>query len=364
MKKIFAIITIVLLFSKLTLAQVSIQPVLPSVGIVQKNQLWNIVILNNTNTSYTVKLNLVLSDRVTAQDVMTASTGYFVLASGAKQLSAETLMPIQYNYIGSNVDGKIQGLLPVGNYNVCYSLIIQDAKQSLLSEECMYFDVEALSPPMLIFPNDSSVLKESPSQFSWTPPTPQQMFTNLQYEVIIANINDGQKANEAIQENLPFYINPNCITNSMNYASSANGFEKNKWYAWQVVARDNQNYVGKSEVWVFKITSDQVQKIINESPYIKVTTYPQAISTVHQGVLKVEYYHPLSDGVIQIRVIDDNSRNGKYLFTTKLDVKAGQNFLQYDLSKKIKLNEQTIYRVEIENLATEKFVLKFKAKKY
>ncbi|MBK7883778.1 MAG: hypothetical protein IPJ81_08250 [Chitinophagaceae bacterium] len=70
------------------MAQVILQPNIPVVGLIQKNQLWNILVVNSTNSQFDYcRLEMVLSDRATGQEVLTASTGQFTLPPGAKQLN-------------------------------------------------------------------------------------------------------------------------------------------------------------------------------------------------------------------------------------------------------------------------------------
>jgi hypothetical protein len=364
MKKLIACMVATLLLQQFVAAQITIQPNLPTVGMVQKSQLWNVLIVNGSNSRFTCKLTLLLTDRATGQEIMSASTGLFVVSNGTKQLNADVLNPIVYNFFNSNTDNRIQNLLPVGNYNACYAVIIEDVKITTVAEECVSFDVEPLSPPMLVFPADSSVLEQSPNQLSWIPPTPNGLFTNLRYEVIITPINDGQKPNEAIQENIPVYTDPYQLNTAMNYPAAVATLEKDKWYAWQVVARDDKSYAGKSEVWVFKIRNEKLEKIINEAPFIKVSNQPQATTTVHQGVVKLEYYHPLAEGVIKVTITNENTKGNRQSFAFELKVKPGQNFLTYDLHRKMNLDEAAIYKVMVENSNNEKYEMYFKPKKY
>jgi hypothetical protein len=356
MKKIFLMGSIVLAVT--AQAQVTLQPGIAAAGLVQKNQLWNIMAVNSGTAAYECRLRLILTDRVTGLEVFTASTAQFSLPKGAKQLNVNTLTPIQYNYLSVDTRNNLQTLLPAGMYNACYSIISTLPKEETLAEECIQFDAEPLSPPMLVFPSDSSVLDAAPAQFSWTPPLPAEMFSRLHYEVLITEINEGQKADEAIQQNIPFYSEGNVVSNSLNYPGSAGHFEKNKWYAWQVVARDDRNYAGKTETWLFKINAEAKEKNTNTAPFIKLSVQPQETAILQGGILKMEYYNFLSDENAKIFItrISDN----KLLLQTILPITAGQNFLQYDLNKKIKLDPDVYYEVKLVNSAGEAFYMKFK----
>jgi hypothetical protein len=347
-------------------AQVTLQASVPAAGMIQKAQLWNLLVVNSSTRSFDCRLEMVLRDRASGQEVMTATTGQFMLTAGAKQLNANLLAPVQYNYLNGFTGGQLQGLLPVGTYTACYSLWAVNIKENALAEECVPFDAEPLNPPMLSFPADSARLDAAPMQFNWLPPMPAGMFTNLQYEMVLTEISEGQKAAEAVQDNLPLYSEGSLLNNALGYTAAAPKLETGKWYAWQVTARDNSNYAGKSEVWVFTVVNDTVAEIINMAPYIKLAEKPGEVTTVQQGMLKMEYYNYLTDSVVQVWVYDSKDR-AEYKRAGRLihvSVKPGQNYLGYDLGSKLRLQEQVVYEAMLLNSAGQKFYMKFQPKYY
>src|SRR4051812_14577643 len=102
-----------------TFAQVTLQPIVPAVGIMQKAQLWNIVIVNSSGLQYNCRLQLILKDRFTNQEILNAATNIFPVSMGTKQLTASSLNPIQYNYLVQGFNNGIQELMPVGSYTAC-----------------------------------------------------------------------------------------------------------------------------------------------------------------------------------------------------------------------------------------------------
>lgn len=345
-------------------AQVTLQPGISTVGLIQKNQLWNILVVNSSNTNFDCRLELVIRDRQTGQEVMTASSGQFLLLQGARQLNVNMLEPIQYNYLVTGMDSRIQGLLPAGSYTVCYALTALTIKETRLAEECVQFDVEPLSPPMLIFPADSSVLENAPVQFSWTPPLPAGMFGTLRYEMLVTEIREGQKAEEALQENVPFYNDGMLYSNVMNYPSSASGFEKEKWYAWQIVARDDRNYAGKSEVWVFKINKEVIpDKVVMGAPFMKMKPDVPELGIAPNGILKLSYFNRTADSSVTI-LLTDLSDNQKPRKITGVRVVRGENQLQFNLKKLINVSEDNTYKAEIVNSSGEKNSVLFRIKNF
>jgi hypothetical protein len=347
-------------------AQVSLQASIPTVGLVQKNQLWNLTLVNSSTRQFDCRLQLLIRDRSTGQEVITATTGQFVLAPGAKQLNINMLAPVQYNYLSAFTGNQLQGLLPVGTYTACYTLTADNIKENNLAEECVQFDAEPLSPPMLNFPADSSQLETAPGQFTWLPPMPAQMFTRLQYDILVTEVKDGQKAAEAIEANLAQHAQGNLLTNQFNYTANLPKLETNKWYAWQIIAKDNNSYAAKSEVWVFMVKPNPIAEIIKRAPYIKLAETPGAVTILHQGVLKVEYHNFSTDSLANIWVYaaQDKQQFERNAKRVELKLAQGQNYLQCDLSKKMRLDEQTIYEVMLQHTSGQRFYMRFKPQNY
>jgi hypothetical protein len=343
------------------IAQISIQPILPLAGIVQKNNLWNIAVINTSGETFECRIELTLRDCASGLEVLTATTGQFQLRVGAKQLNAAFLAPLQYNYISTTSANRRDDFIPIGNYMACYRLTAFG--KSLFTEECVAFDVEPLSPPMLINPADSSVLKVAPSQFSWIPPAPMNLFSRLDYEVVIAEIQPGQKAGEAIQQNLPFYTESNLTINNLTYTGAASNFEKDKWYAWQVIAKDDRNYAGKSEVWVFQVKENTTTKIELGSSFSKMKMNNNELAVAQDGVLKVLYRNEIADEKVDIKIVDltntktDNKPN---YFSTKLIV--GDNYIERNLKGVIKLDDKKVYMAQLTNSRGEIFTIRFVVK--
>jgi hypothetical protein len=354
MKKIFIALIAVLITQADAWAQVTIQPAVPAVGLIQKNQLWNVLIVNNSSISYKCVLEISLRDRATGIDVLTASSGQFDIGAGAKQVNANLLNPIQYNYLLGGIDNRLQGLLPAGTYTACYQLVTVSGKPETLAEECVQFDAEPLSPPMLIFPADSSLLDNIPNQFSWMPPTPEGMFNRLRYELIITEIKEGQKAEEALLENIPFYNDGALFSNRMNYPASAIAFEKEKWYAWQVTARDDKAYAGKSEVWVFKITKEA--KTVNPANDIYLLMQDEVKGTyqINSKNLHIKYFSYSSDDEGQVIFSDEK---GNTIKTVKQKIVQGDNYFSFSLTHQF--HSGKVYRATVVQKNNKRHTLTF-----
>jgi hypothetical protein len=355
MKRITAYIIFQLIVS-VCMAQVTLQPLLPQVGLFQKSQLWNLLAVNGSTNTFECYVVLSLQDRESGAEVLSGTTANFSLGKEAKQLNIASLTPIQYSYFSFTGD-KTNDFLPVGSYTACFKLLEgKDGEE--LAEACVPFDVEPLSPPMLISPADSSLLQASPAQFMWQPPAPLMMFDQLHYEIVIAEILPGQRPEEAIELNAPLYMDLNLPGSFLNYAGAYPSFEKGKWYAWQVVAQDGQSYAAKTPVWDFMVTDNAPSATIpTNNSYIKLKRTYEAGLSVSQKILKVEYDNQVNDQTVNYTITDLDKGTNQVIKQGILKLKAGTNFIDIPLDKAFENNNK--YMFQLINSRSENWSVKF-----
>src|SRR5215218_4769072 len=136
MKKI--LFASLLFFSMKSYGQLLVNLNLPPQGIVEKMQLWPITLINTTNTILTVRIDLMISDAISGTPVLSASTKSININPGTTQINNASLQPIQYNVLGLgyNIDASPNGLLPFGDFEACYSFMVNqgDAVVKLVEE--------------------------------------------------------------------------------------------------------------------------------------------------------------------------------------------------------------------------------------
>ena len=338
-------------------SQVTVQPTLPSSGVLQKSQLWNVLLLNQGAAEVSCHVELTLRERSIGQEVLSATSSSFTLPKGSKQLSISNLSPVQYNGTSRMASRGSEDLLQVGNYIACYDIVAEDDKLGKLASECVAFDVDPLSPPQLSFPQDSTRLSIQPTQFTWIPPTPALMFEDLSYDIVFAEILPGQKPVEAIEQNASYYTEHSVRSNILNYAGSYRSFDKEKWYAWQVVAMDRNGYAAKSEVWVFKMDSVAAEAAtLKSKSYLKLKQYDIGIGIAEKSKLRIDYYSfDLEyDGEI---IISDLA--GKEIEKSRQKIFYGQNLMTITINTS-KYKEDQLYKVSITDKSGSSFSTFFK----
>ena len=240
-------------------AQVTINAQLPPAGLVQKDQLWNLNIVNNKEDALEVNIKMILRDALSGQAILSANTGNLIISKGIKIITSRDLQPIQYNY---DLQGFSRTYLPMGSYDACYRLYNVNQKgEEPLGDDCIKFTIDPLSPPLLNSPSNESEIESHYPHFTWMPPAPYDMFSDLNYEILLTEVLPGQSASEAIQYNTALYDRSNINATYENYPASFEKLDTGKVYAWQVIAKNGMNYSAKTEVWKFKLRKEDQPKL-------------------------------------------------------------------------------------------------------
>jgi hypothetical protein len=331
-------------FPVLLYAQLSITVQLPPAGMIQKEQLWNLVLVNNSNASLDIAILLTLQDIATGQTVLSGSSRNLALAKGVKTINIKDVQPIQYNYGFTAINGNY---LPLGSYIACYTITkLNHESVETITNECVNITIGPLSPPLLNVPADKSILQTRYPQFSWTPPAPVQMFDNLNYEIVVSEVKEGQSPLDAIRNNTPVYIKTNNRQTFENYPSTYARLDSAKTYAWQVIAKNGLNYSVPTEVWTFSFSKDSVKIETTSSNYIllKNSRYEAGVNYIDGKTLLIKYYSYDKEHEQQVKFLN---AHGKLIRQVKQKIIYGDNFLQFKLNNSFKKGE--VYFIEVKD---------------
>ncbi|MET0464041.1 MAG: hypothetical protein ABW007_12845 [Chitinophagaceae bacterium] len=323
-------------------AQVTLSVQLPPGGMIQKDQLWNLVAMNNGGSGVDALLLLSLQDVSTGQTVLTGSTRSIILPRGVKNIRAQDLQPVQYTYSAGFAN---ENYIPLGAYTACYTISrIMAESQEPIATECVRINITPLSPPLLNLPANNSLLTTPYPQFSWIPPAPINMFSDLNYDLSVVEVLEGQSPMEAITNNSPVYARNFLQVSQENYATSYNPLEKNKIYAWQVTARNGMNYASVTDVWTFSLGSDPIKNILPDKNYIEMKFDGK------EGSL-----HYLKSPVVRIKLHSYMGRYknefvfydaaGSVIKKVSRDVSYGDNFFVFELDRNFQKNKS--YRISM-----------------
>jgi hypothetical protein len=342
-------------------AQISMSLQVPPVGVLMKNQLWNMVLINAGNSNVMVRVNLVLLDEKNNQPVLTGRSSPLSLGKGARQVQARDIGPIQYEYSGPayTTDRDPNGLLPVGSYQVCYSVQNIDKGDAFLTENCIQLNVDPLSPPLLHTPSDEARIYNFYPQFAWLPPTPLGIFNNLRYDLILVEIFPGQGKADAIQQNVPVYSAGYVKDLFLNYPSSYRALDTSKTYAWRIVAINNGQAVSMSDIWTFRVASNKPVLKKREDPYIELKRGSEVSVASSGELLKLVYNNPATDTLLKYSIISLEDPGNPVVQQGQVSLKYGNNFLQISLPRSNGYSERKVYVFSFVNGRNESWKVKF-----
>lgn len=340
--------------------QINLTIMEPPSGIVTKAQLWNLNLGYTGTEPLTVYIGLNLFDVNDNHPVFTATTRTFILQKGVKQLKSAELMPIDYKFLSAAVNPAVVtgGFLPVGQYRACYS-VIQTGRdfQPVLAEDCISLEIMPLSPPVLQFPADTSVLKEQMPTFSWLPPVPISLFSDLNYEIRITEVLFGQAPGMAITENLPVISKGRLLQPLYNYSNMSKSLDTGKVYAWQVIARNGDVFTAKSDVWTFRIGGpDKLAEKLKGQVFYELKATGAGINTaiITERQIGVSFYSYDKAHEQTVSIFDSK---GVQVSMQAYPLQYGAN--QWYLKLNNQIREQERYRILITDLEGNEYELFF-----
>ncbi|WP_343673843.1 hypothetical protein [Chitinophaga sp.] len=341
----FILIALVML-SLRTAAQVSMTVQLPPTGVMQKAQLWNILLVSASTSSVLVQVTVRVTDARTNQPVLTGASRTFVLNKGAKQLQIGDVSPVTYEYLSAAADRSANGMLTAGNYIACYSVLqgVGDT-WSVVGEDCLPFAVEPVSPPILNAPTNESIVEENLPQFSWLPPAPLAIFSDLNYDFTIVELRNGQSAAEAMQQNIPIYRSAHNKNLFVNYPASAVALDTAKKYAWTVIANNGNQFAAQTEIWTFKLKNVQPENTYTEEgAYVQLKRGLDAPLITCSGSLQLSYSNDAGDNTVKYEIIKlDVSKTTVQSGT--LSINRGPNQLKVTLNGSFTAGQSYLFHI-------------------
>ena len=359
-----------LLISLTAASQVLVTLELPPLGLTIKPQLWNLSLINTGTEAVNVRIDLVMTDASNNQPVMTAVSNTFSLPVGVKQVQVTDVSPVSYTVTGAgySIDANPNGFLPVGVFHFCFAVtkVGTDAPERL-GEECETVEIEPLGPPELIMPSDSEAVETTRPFFSWLPPSPFTLFSNLNYDWVLTEVMPMQSAADAIQMNIPVLSQSSVSTTNFQYPLAMPELDTSKTYAWRVTAKNNISFIANSEIWTFRVRKFAPDTVVHKSNgyYSRLRTAEDASYIVCSGVLRFAYLNELNSNQVSITIFDVSTAVRKQVNLDSADyaVRFGQNYLEMDLREYAEVKDRHMYLMELTNVKNEKWFLQFEYRK-
>ncbi len=220
----------------------------------------------------------------------------------------------------------------------------------------MPLEVQPLSPPMLNLPADTSTLAILYPQFSWIPPAPLHLFSNLTYDFLLVKVLQNQSSQEAIQQNIPVFNQSNLTALYMSYPASFSALDTGTRYAWRIIAKNEGQPVAQSEVWTFRIKQSVAGSLSHKGGYVKLDREYQVGASVAVKNLKIEYNNFKGDTLASFKIFRLSDPENP-VQSGNLVLKSGQNLISVPLENNFSSDE--LYVFKLVNSRQEEWVIKF-----
>jgi hypothetical protein len=362
MKRFTSLLTGGLLLCLLSFMKLSAQVVMavqvPPAGVMMQSQLWNMVLTNSYTYPVSVTLMMRLSDAHTGQPVLTGVSRSLQLSVGAKQIQVKDVLPVAYEYLSPVADRRETALLAPGNYTVCYSVVLTgDTHSQPASEDCRNFTVEPLSPPILNTPVNNALVETLLPQFTWIPPTPLNIFTDLNYDLVIAEVAENQSAEEAIQVNMPVYRVSNLRQPFLNYPSGAPALDTGITYAWMITSNNGRQFAAQTNTWIFRMKQSGLIVHDDLSAFVQLRREGNDVMNC-TGSVKCSYVNDAGDEKVRYEILslEDNNRIIRH---GNISLQPGNNMIVLPLDKGNRLSDGKLYLFRLYNGRAEKWEMQF-----
>jgi hypothetical protein len=337
---------------------------LPPIALTLKNQLWNMALINNGGILH-IKADITITDQANNVLVLTGSSAEFTLATGTRQMQAADFMPLAYNVSNANygIDNNPNGFLPAGRFTICYQFSkITGDNIEVIAEECEAIEIDPLSPPLLIFPENGAMLETNRPVFNWLPPAPFSLFGNLSYDLRLVEVGLTQVADDAIQQNIAVYAQQNIYNPVTVYPAGLPALDTGKLYAWQVIVKSNNSFIAKSDTWEFRIGhfGSIGEQYNTGEPFAKLKANGSTNYFLCTGTLRFYYDNYLNDDTVKLNIYEVNDMQKTIqLENNFLILGAGQNLKQIDIQAIQGIRRDQIYLLELINSRREKWIARF-----
>jgi hypothetical protein len=342
--------------------QVILEPQLPSQGLIQQAQLWNILVVNNGEPLQRASLQLSFQEDGNGRTIFMATVTNLFLPSGVSQLSSKDVGAVQYDYLSAGGNTALSGgLLPVGRFVACYSLLPNGAKgMQAAAQDCVPVTVEPFAPPQLAYPADGSDVTTDYPVFSWLAPMPANMFSNLSYKMVLTEVRKGQSPADAIQRNPILFYRDGLRDLALAYPSSYVALQKGKTYAWQIIASNENNYSASTDIWSFNLKDDSISIVLDNASYPHLQRGAGSNHFIVHEKIKCSYDNEAGDSALQLNIYEYRNEGKTSLISRQVGLQRGLNFIDFSLGDQDRLLKGREYILEIVNGRNENWDLRFR----
>jgi hypothetical protein len=289
-----------------------------------------------------------------------------VLRPGVNMIASSAIHP-QWQFSASALQELFltYKILPEGTYEYCvtvmpnYRTSAGEPVPETIFDECLYHRSEDMFLINLIEPENNAKIHEYNPMLSWV--ANYSFASALSYRIRVADIKQGQNAQNAISRNNPVYDQSNLMQNTVIYPVFAKPLIKDQPYAWTIDAFYKGILLGGSETWKFTIIDDTIYNgVLGNTSYIDITREKGNTTLYAIGDIKLKYDLTESrKDSLMIKMYDAN--NASVTLKEKAFAAVyGDNRYQIIFKDVYNLKHMAKYSLVITNLEHQKYIVPFR----
>lgn len=252
------------------------------------------------------------------------------------------------------------GKLPEGTYEYCVSVVLKNTGETVPSADpdaCVYQTVNDIFLINLIDPENDAKIHEYNPMLSWVVNYP--FASELTYRIRVAELKQGQNAQNAITRNNPMYEDSHVMATGTVYPVTARPLVKFQPYVWTVDAYYKGILLGGSEVWKFTIIDDSELKAVSvDQSYYEFEKHNGDTRLYAVGQLKLKYVCELNTDTLQLKLFDGSGTEVP-LPNKSMPLVLGDNRLVLEIQDKINLKHKEKYQLSITRGDKRMFLVPF-----
>jgi len=350
--KIFFILLPIFLSAEIAQSQVTIN-FNPAIYGQSLDGLSYVQVFNASSENVRIKLTIKIKE-TTAGNVLTAVINSVPLYRGINTIDRGAFSAGRFSF-GNNYYGNTlsqTGKFPEGDYEYCFEVEITDSKASWNTpffENCFSFQLQPLTPLLLINPVDGDEDCNTRPDFLWQLPMP--LPPGSKCRMVLSEINEKQDIVEAINYNVPLINRGNLFSNQLQFPFNAPQLKEGKRYAWQVTVYNEKTILKKSEIWTYTVKCEEKKEQSSGESFRELKETEDGNFYVANKILRFSFNNPYSGGILTYAIssLSDPGSTIKSLPTLKMQ--AGLNKYEIDLSdnRSFKNGKEYLLKVTLTN---------------
>lgn len=327
-----------------------LQLLLDPINPFQKQSLYQLSILNNSDYSGQLNLKATLKNR-RGKVLMVQELTESIASNASKSIRGNNVTP-RTTYIDADFNRLYQqsNQLPALNYVLCIDAHgIGDLGSKV--QECIEYQASDFINITAVYPPNEEIIYDQRPLFTWF-----DLGNSYTYNFTLVEVEEGQNENVALRRNAPIVSTDNLSEQQLLFPADAQALENEKEYAWQLTLVAGGEIITRSEPFHFTYKeSEQYIDIPRNLSYVDITEIENGATLYAVGEFKFKFPSHL-ENELSISLFEPKKSKQKKLDLpeNQFTVEKGVNKFELDLKDQVYLKHLKTYRLSVADTKNKK----------